>query len=52
MLAKNFPQIGRIPPDLKELLKEVAKMNDRSLNQEVVNRLKKSLLDEGLLNGR
>jgi predicted HicB family RNase H-like nuclease len=32
----------RLPPDLHERLKACAKENDRSLNQEIVNRLRRS----------
>lgn len=36
----------RIPPDMKQRLVERAKSNSRSLNNEVVHRLKESLAKE------
>lgn len=50
MLAKDWPQIGRVPPELKEILKELARKNDRSLNQELINRVKRTLKEDGIIN--
>ena len=39
----------RMPPGLRELIKELAKENGRSMNSEIVQRLKEVLKNEGKL---
>jgi plasmid stability protein len=44
MKVRDMKPTGvRIPPDMKKALKHIAVDNGRSLNAEVVDRLKKSL---------
>lgn len=42
-MSRNYPMFGlRMPPDLKERIEREAAINGRSLNLEIVDRLKKS----------
>jgi ABC-type taurine transport system ATPase subunit len=44
MKVRDIAPFGvRMPSDLKEMLEREAKINNRSLNSEVIDRLKKSL---------
>lgn len=43
------PLMVRMPPGLSELIKELAKENCRSMNSEIVQRLKEALKNEGKL---
>ncbi|HDO0920069.1 Arc family DNA-binding protein [Aeromonas jandaei] len=43
------PLMVRMPPGLRELIKELAKENCRSMNSEIVQRLKEALKNEGKL---
>ena len=43
------PLMVRMPPGLRELIKELAKDNCRSMNSEIVQRLKEALKNEGKL---
>jgi len=43
-MSREYPMFGlRMPPELKDKVSREAKINGRSLNAEVVDRLKKSL---------
>lgn len=43
-MSRDYPMFGlRMPPDLKDKISREAKINGRSLNLEIVERLKKSL---------
>lgn len=39
----------RVDPEIKEILKFIAKKEGRSLNSEMVQRLKRTLIQDGLL---
>jgi len=48
--SKNISPTGvRLPPELKELLKSSAQSEGRSLNNELIKRLERSLKQDGLL---
>ncbi|MEP8949543.1 Arc family DNA-binding protein (plasmid) [Enterobacter asburiae] len=48
--VSNIPPTGiRFPEYLKELLKEVAKSEGRSVNNEVVKRIERSLKEDGFI---
>ncbi|HCL5268736.1 TPA: Arc family DNA-binding protein [Salmonella enterica] len=50
MKTRDISPLGiRIPPDVKEKLKEKAKEEGRSLNSEIVQRLIRSLKREGVV---
>ncbi|MGQ6015079.1 Arc family DNA-binding protein [Serratia sp. IR-2025] len=50
MKVRDITPLGvRISPDLKEVLKEKAKEEGRSLNSEIVQRLIRSLRQEGVM---
>lgn len=43
-MSRDFPMFGlRMPPELKDKISRESKINGRSLNAEIVDRLKKSL---------
>jgi hypothetical protein len=43
-MSRSYPMFGlRMPPELKDKINREAKINGRSLNAEIVDRLKKSL---------
>lgn len=51
MKARDIPPYGlRMEPELKEILKKLAKREGRSLNSEIIQRLMRSLKSEGALN--
>ncbi|BET96546.1 MULTISPECIES: Arc family DNA-binding protein [Xenorhabdus] len=51
MKIREIPPLGlRIEPELKQVLKDVAKKEGRSLNSELVQRLKRTLREDGLIN--
>ncbi|WP_145507653.1 Arc family DNA-binding protein [Yersinia hibernica] len=48
--ARSIPPTGiRMPDEMKTLLKELAKREDRSLNSEIIRRLKDSLITDGAM---
>lgn len=48
--ARNIPPTGvRMPEFLKELLKQSARGEGRSLNSEVIKRLERSLKEDGII---
>lgn len=48
--ARNIPPTGiRFPDALKELLKQAAKGEGRSLNSEVIKRIERSLKEDGFI---
>jgi hypothetical protein len=50
-MSRTYPMFGlRMPPNMKEHLEREADINGRSLNMEIVGRLRKSL--EGIEEGR
>ncbi|GAA0510796.1 hypothetical protein GCM10009414_20610 [Tatumella terrea] len=50
MKVKDIAPLGvRIPAEVKELLKDRAREEGRSLNSEIIQRLIRSLRNEGLL---
>lgn len=42
-MGKDQAYVLRLPPDLKESLRKEARSNDRSLNAEIIQRLRRSL---------
>ncbi|GAB2799194.1 hypothetical protein GCM10027040_27830 [Halomonas shantousis] len=51
-MADTDPQLNmRIPESLRDLIRDAAKQNRRSLTAEVVDRLEESFAREGLLKG-
>ncbi|MDC9591032.1 Arc family DNA-binding protein [Xenorhabdus sp. XENO-10] len=51
MKIRTIPPLGlRIEPELKQMLKDIAKKEGRSLNSELVQRLKRTLREDGLIN--
>lgn len=50
MRMREVSPLGlRIDPEIKEILKIIAKKEGRSLNSELVQRLKRTLIQDGLL---
>lgn len=48
--ARNIPPTGiRLPDALKDLLKQAAKGEGRSLNSEVIKRIERSLKEDGFI---
>ncbi|EBG0211787.1 Arc family DNA-binding protein [Salmonella enterica subsp. enterica serovar Louisiana] len=48
--VRNIPPTGiRFPEALKEILKQIARDEGRSLNSEVVKRIERSLKNDGYL---
>ncbi|MFL6616013.1 MAG: Arc family DNA-binding protein [Pantoea agglomerans] len=48
--ARNIPPTGiRFPDALKDLLKQAAKGEGRSLNSEVIKRIERSLKEDGFI---
>ncbi|MGP2520454.1 Arc family DNA-binding protein [Pantoea ananatis] len=48
--ARNVPPTGiRFPDALKDLLKQAAKGEGRSLNSEVIKRIERSLKEDGFI---
>ncbi|MDT8852963.1 Arc family DNA-binding protein [Pantoea dispersa] len=50
--ARNIPPTGiRFPDAMKEMLKQAAKGEGRSLNSEVIKRIERSLREDGYIKG-
>ncbi|CDG96668.1 conserved hypothetical protein [Xenorhabdus bovienii str. puntauvense] len=47
-MKKPNPSTVRFPSDMKELLEKLAKGNDRTFSKEVISRIRKTLIEEGL----
>lgn len=48
--SRNIPPTGiRFPEHLKEIIKKVAREEGRSLNNEVIKRIERSLKDDGFI---
>lgn len=48
--TRNIPPTGiRFPEALKEVLKQAAKHEGRSVNSEVIKRIERSLKEDGLI---
>jgi len=49
-MSREYPMFGlRMPPELRQSIEREAKINGRSINAEVVDRLKRSLLDQAAI---
>ncbi|MDE9570336.1 Arc family DNA-binding protein [Xenorhabdus bovienii] len=47
-MEKAKPSTVRFPEKMRELLEKLAKGNDRTFSKEVISRIRKTLVEEGL----